>query len=101
MTGSSRVASRAAKRYLPEAPVTITAFPAARRAGGKHDYFSEGDYWWPDKANPSGPYIQRDGLSNPDNFILRRHALLQLSVQMPALSAAWLITKTERSPLTP
>jgi len=87
---------RAAKRYLSEAPVTITAFPAVRSAGGRHDYFSEGDYWWPDPANPSGPYIQRDGLSNPDNFIRHRHALLQLSVQMPALSAAWLITKTER-----
>jgi len=87
---------RAAKRYLREAPVTITAFPAVRSAGGKHDYFSEGDYWWPDPANPSGPYIQRDGLSNPDNFIQHRHALLQLSVQMPALSAAWLITRTER-----
>jgi len=87
---------RAAKRYLREAPVTITAFPAVRSAGGKHDYFSEGDYSWPDPANPSGPYIQRDGLSNPDNFIQHRHALLQLSVQMPALSAAWLITRTER-----
>jgi hypothetical protein len=87
---------RAAKRYLREAPVTITAFPAVRSAGGKHDYFSEGDYWWPDPANPSGPYIQRDGLSNPENFIQHRHALLRLSVQMPALSAAWLITRTER-----
>src|SRR5436853_3261029 len=87
---------RAAKRYLREAPVTITAFPAVRSAGGKHDYFFEGDYSWPDPANPSGPYIQRDGLSNPDNFIQHRHALLQLSVQMPALSAAWLITRTER-----
>jgi alginate lyase len=86
---------RAAERYLREAPVTITAFPAVRSAGGKHDYFSEGDYWWPDPANPSGPYIQRDGLSNPDNFTQHRHALLRLSVQVPALSAAWLITRKE------
>ena len=86
----------AAKRYLREEPVTITAFHAARSAGGKHDYFSEGDYWWPDPANPSGAYIQRDGLSNPDNFTKHRHALLRLSVQMPALSAAWLVTKEER-----
>jgi len=86
---------RAAERYLREAPVTITAFPAVRSAGSKHDYFSEGDYWWPDPENPSGPYIQRDGLSNPDNFSRHRHALLQLSVQMPALCAAWLVTKKE------
>ncbi len=87
---------RAAERYLREAPVTITAFEAVRSAGGKHDYFSEGDYWWPDPANPSGPYLQRDGLSNPDNFTQHRHALLRLSVQVPALSAAWLITGKER-----
>jgi Alginate lyase len=87
---------RAAERYLREAPVTITSFPAVRSAGGKHDYFSEGDYWWPDPANPSGPYIQRDGFSNPGNFTEHRHALLRLSVQMPALSAAWLVTRKER-----
>jgi hypothetical protein len=87
---------RAAERYLRDAPVTITAFEAVRSAGGKHDYFSEGDYWWPDPANPSGPYLQRDGLSNPDNFTQHRHALLRLSVQVPALSAAWLITGKER-----
>ncbi len=86
---------RAAKRYLREAPVTITSFPAARSAGGKHDYFSEGDYWWPDPANPAGPYIQRDGLTNPDNFTDHRRALIRLSLQMPALSAAWLVTKEE------
>ncbi len=86
---------RAARRYLLEAPVTITSSPGARSAGGKHDYFSEGDYWWPDPANPAGPYIQRDGLTNPDNFTDHRHALIRLSVQMPALSAAWLITREE------
>jgi alginate lyase len=86
---------RAARRYLREAPLTITSFPAARSAGGKHDYSSEGDYWWPDPANPSGPYIQRDGLTNPGNFTDHRLALIRLSVQMPALSAAWLITKEE------
>ena len=86
---------RAARRYLREAPLTVTSFPATRSAGGKHDYFSEGDYWWPDPANPTSPYIQRDGLTNPDNFTDHRRALIRLSVQMPVLSAAWLITKAE------
>jgi len=86
----------AAERYLHEAPVTITAYPAPLSAGGKHDYFSEGDYWWPNPANPVGPYIRRDGLSNPQNFTDHRRALIRLSVQMPALAAAWLITKEDR-----
>ena len=87
---------KAAEAYLAEAPVTITAAQSPRSSGGKHDYFSEGDYWWPDPKNPSGPDIRRDGMSNPDNFDDHRRALLRLSVQVPALSAAWLITKQRR-----
>jgi hypothetical protein len=45
----------AANQYLKEMPVTITAATSSRSAGGSHDYFSEGDYWWPDPKNPSGP----------------------------------------------
>ena len=87
---------RAADKYLSEAPVTITSAQNPRSTGGKHDYFSEGDYWWPDPKNPDRPYIQRDGMSNPDNFNTHRQALMRLSVQMPALSAAWLITRRRR-----
>jgi Alginate lyase len=86
----------AANRYLQSSPVTITAFRAARSTGGPHDFFSEGDYWWPDPANPSGPYIRRDGESNPDNFVEHRRALMRLSVEMPALTAAWRLTGEAR-----
>src|ERR1700738_4235774 len=87
---------KAANQYLSEAPITITASHSPRSAGGMHDFFSEGDYWWPDPQNPGGPYIQRDGMSNPDNFVEHRRALMRLSVQVPALAAAWRITKNER-----
>ena len=83
----------AAARYLREQPITITASSSPRSAGGKHDFFSEGDYWWPDPQNAGGPYIQRDGMTNPDNFVAHRKAMIRLSVQVPALAAAWLITK--------
>ena len=86
----------AAARYLRQPPVTITATSSPRSTGGPHDYFSEGDYWWPDPAHPSGPYVQRDGMSNPDNFDGHRQALMRLSVQMPALTAAWKITREKR-----
>ena len=87
---------RAANKYLTEAPVTITASRSARSAGGVHDYFSEGDYWWPDPANPGGPYIQKDGLTNPDNFVAHRHALIRLSLHVPALAAAWSLTRERK-----
>ncbi len=86
----------AAQRYLKDQPITITSYTSPRSAGGKHDYFSEGDYWWPDPKNPDGPYIQRDGMTNPDNFTEHRHALIRLSLEAPALAAAWLLTKDEK-----
>jgi hypothetical protein len=84
---------RAADRYLREPPVTITARTSDRSAGGAHDYFSEGDYWWPDPAEPGGPYIRRDGMTNPDNFVSHREALIRFSVQACALTAAWQLTR--------
>lgn len=32
---------------IKEEPVTVTAFIAERSAGDIHDFYSEGDYWWP------------------------------------------------------
>jgi Alginate lyase len=83
----------AADRFLKEMPVTVTASSSPRSAGGPHDFFSEGDYWWPDPQNPGGPYIQKDGMSNPGNFNEHRRALMRLSVQVPALVAAYTLTK--------
>jgi Alginate lyase len=87
---------KAADEYLKEAPITITASQSPRSAGGVHDFFSEGDYWWPDPQNPDGPYIQRDGMTNPANFTDHRRYLMRLSVQVPALAAAWKLTKDAR-----
>jgi len=87
---------KAANRYLHEQPITITSYSSPRSAGGAHDYFSQADYFWPDPKNPSGPYVNRDGMSNPDNFIAHRHALMRLSLEVPALAAAWLITHDNR-----
>jgi hypothetical protein len=82
----------AADRYLSEQPVTVTAARAERSAGGLHDFYSEGDYWWPDPQNPGGPYIRRDGMSNPANFNAHREAMVRLSLMVPALTAAWKLT---------
>ncbi len=87
---------KAADKYLADTPVTVTAFHSDRSSGGLHDYFSEGDYWWPDPKNPSGPYIQNDGLSNPDNFNAHRQALIQFSVKTAALTAAYKITHDKK-----
>ena len=82
----------AADGFLKEQPETVTAHRAARSAGTVHDFFSEGDYWWPDPNNPDGPYVQRDGMTNPDNFVKHRHSMIRLSIHVATLTAAHKIT---------
>jgi hypothetical protein len=94
-TDRQRILTAAAK-YVSEVPLTITAFPAARSAGGLHDFYSQADYFWPNPNDPNGPYINRDGQSNPENFAGHRKAMVRLSIQMPALTAAWLLTGERR-----
>ena len=86
----------AAEQALLIAPVTVTATRSPRSAGGIHDYFSEGDYWWQDPGNPEGPYIRRDGMTNPDNFVGHRHSLMQFGVQLATLTAAYRLTDDRR-----
>jgi hypothetical protein len=87
---------RLARKYLRDQPITLTAFAAARSPGGPRDYYSEGDYWWPDPTNPGGPYIRRDGFSNPDKFVAHREALIRLSLIVPGLVAGWRATRDSR-----
>jgi hypothetical protein len=87
---------RLAEEQLNEEPVTVTSFIAERSAGGIHDFFSEGDYWWPDPNNPDGPYIQRDGETNPDNFVAHRHAMVRFSMIVGNLTSAYLLTKDKK-----
>jgi hypothetical protein len=86
----------AAEKYVMNSPLTITAFPTKRSAGGLHDFYSQADYYWPDSNNPDGPYVNRDGQSNPDNFNDHRKVMVALSVEMSALTAAWVLTGDRR-----
>ncbi|MBS7564828.1 alginate lyase family protein [Mucilaginibacter sp. Bleaf8] len=81
---------------LNQSPVTITATSCPRSAGGLHDFYSEGDYWWPDSKNPLGPYLQRDGLTNPQNFTAHRLAMIRFSRIIGALASAYKITHDKK-----
>lgn len=85
-----------AKALLAAAPHSIAAVPAPRSPAGPQDYYSEGDYWWPDPANPVGPYIRRDGRSNPDKFDGHRNAMIAFGRTVPALAALWELTGEAR-----
>ncbi|MFI5130962.1 MAG: alginate lyase family protein [Chitinophagales bacterium] len=81
---------------LQQQPITVTAAASPRSTGGKHDFFSEGDYWWPNPASADSPYIQRDGMTNPDNFVAHRHAMIRLSQVVGALASAYILTHDEK-----
>jgi beta-galactosidase len=88
---------KAANAALKLEPVTITKHRAKLSEGGPNDFYSNGDYWWPDPSKPDGlPYIQRDGESNPDNFVYHRNAVNDLRDRVAALAAAYRLTGEDR-----
>ena len=81
---------------MQQAPVTVTANSSSRSEGTIHDFYSEGDYWWPNPANPEGPYIQKDDMTNPDNFVAHRLAMIRFSKIVGALASAYVLTNNPK-----
>lgn len=81
---------------MKQKPLTVTSAFSERSKGGKHDFFSEGDYWWPDSIHPDGPYIQRDGFTNPQNFTAHRLAMIRFSKVVGNLTSAYILTKNTK-----
>src|SRR6266404_5069758 len=88
---------RAANAALTLEPITITQLRAKLSEGRTNDFYSNGDYWWPDPSKPDGlPYLQRDGESNPQNFSEHRRCVAQLRDAVAALGAAYKLTGEDR-----
>ena len=88
---------KSADAALEMPPITITTYHARFSEGGPNDFYSNGDYWWPDPTKTNGlPFIQRDGQTNPQNFNQHRSAVRQLRDAVAALGAAYQITGEDR-----
>ncbi len=85
-----------AEAALGNQPVSITVVTNPRSPGEAHDFSSEGDYWWPDPKKPDGPYIRRDGETNPNNFVAHRRLMFAFARDVGALTAAYDLTHEER-----
>lgn len=85
-----------ADKFLTEKPRTVTSASSPRSMGGKHDFYSEGPYWWPDPANPDGPFIRHDGLRFPGRFTDHDNDLRIFSWIVGTHTSAWLITGDEK-----
>jgi hypothetical protein len=87
---------KAANEFLNDQPITVTASQCPRSSGGLHDFYSEGDYWWPNPKDPDGPYIQKDGETNPENFVDHRHAMIRMSIEVGSLVSAYKLTSDKK-----
>ncbi|TVY11048.1 alginate lyase family protein [Paenibacillus cremeus] len=85
-----------ADESLKASPIHITDAVAPMSEGGPHDFYSNGDYWWPNPDTPDGlPYIRRDGESNPENFYYHRGFLRSMRTLVAHLAAGYVVTKQE------
>ena len=62
-------------------------------SGDKHNYESLATYYWPDPKNPQGPYITKDGQTNPEINQYDFPRLLKLNEICTVLGKAFYITK--------
>jgi hypothetical protein len=85
-----------ADKLLNTKPRTVTASSCPRSEGGKHDFYSEGPYWWPDPANPNGKFIRHDGLRFPGRFVDHDDDLRQFSWIVGTHTSAWILTGKEK-----
>ena len=80
-----------------EQPITnVVDEGAMPPSGDPHDYFSYSPYWWPDPENPDGPYIWRDGVTNPDRSTSDVSRLKAMGDAISSLVPAWYFTGDER-----
>lgn len=86
-----------ADSLLNVAPLSVMMKSKTPASGNKHHYMSQARYFWPDPTKPDGlPYINRDGLSNPEIRQLDREALGLTADRITTLALAYYFTDDER-----
>lgn len=86
-----------ARRALDDGPFTVMSKSIVPPSGDKHDYISQGPYWWPNPDTRDGlPYIRRDGQTNPE---IRKHTdkanMGRMTSSVETLALAWFFTGDE------
>ena len=85
-----------AQEALLQKPLSLTDVISPMGIRHKNEYYSNGDYWWPDLTKANGlPYIRLDGNSNPDNFSYHREVLRKIRTSVAHLARAYMHTKKE------
>lgn len=86
-----------ADSILELAPISVMDKKALPASGDRHDYMSQARYFWPDPSKPDGlPYINRDGVTNPEIYDLDRGRLGDTADRIKTLSLAYYFTSDEK-----
>lgn len=86
-----------AQKAMIVKPVHITDQICPLSLGTPHDFYSNGDYWWPDPERKDGlPYMRRDGHCNPNAFFAHRNLLQTMKNAVADLAAGYRLTGEEK-----
>ncbi len=78
-------------------PATVMTKPHAAPSGDMHDYLSQARYMWPNPDTADGkPYVDRDGISNPEIYALDRYRLAEMASRVTDLTLAWYFSGEKR-----
>jgi len=87
----------AADSLLHVEPMTVMMKKEAGASGDKHDYTSLARYFHRNPTSPDGlPYIERDGISNPEINDWDRNRFGETTERIKTLSLAWYFSGDER-----
>lgn len=80
-----------ADKALAAKPASVMDKRSIPVSGDRHDYVSLARYWWPNPADTKGPYVRRDGDTNPDIESNRfdRTALSRMTREADTLALAF------------
>src|SRR5579883_2945217 len=86
-----------AEKALKTEPHSVVEKKQAPPSGDKHDWYTQAGYWWPDPANPTGPYVRHDGVRNPQKDDFSDEAYFHRTVRAAdTLALAYYLTGNER-----
>lgn len=87
-----------AESLLSSTPVSVMMKNKTAASGDKHDYLSQGRYWWPNPNTADGlPYIRKDGVSNDVEVnALDRNRLGDMASHVTTLSLAYFFSGEEK-----
>lgn len=78
-------------------PMSVMDKEAVPASGDRHDYMSQARYFWPDPQKTDGlPYINRDGVTNPEIYQLDRDRLGKTADRIKTLALAYYFTGNEK-----